>query len=52
MQAETRLGYERLRREGTSELRSDAQGGAFLENRRGTGDPSLTVGTPIEVADA
>jgi hypothetical protein len=30
-----------------SELRSDAQGGAFLENRRSPGNPSLTLGALI-----
>ena len=33
-----------------SELRSDAQGGAFLENGRSPGDRSLTVAALIGVA--
>jgi hypothetical protein len=33
-----------------SELRSDAQGEAFLENRRSPGDRSLTVAALIGVA--
>jgi hypothetical protein len=34
----------------TSELRSDAQGGAFLENGRSPGERSLTVAALIGVA--